>query len=220
LEVILKNIVSASILSADMSKISETVKMLESSNVDWLHFDVMDGVFVDNISFGIPVLEATNKCTDMFMDVHLMIINPLKYIEQFAAAGADMITFHYESESDVMTTINKIHSLGLKAGISIRPNTSVDVLIDFLDIVDMVLIMSVEPGFGGQGFIPESLEKVKFISEYYKKANQTKFIQIDGGINDKTAPVAVEAGVNALVSGSYLFKSANITQTVKNLQNC
>ena len=144
---------SVSILSADMTRLAEVIRGLENAGADMLHFDVMDGVFVDNISFGAPLLDAANKCTDMIMDVHLMIVNPYKYIEQFVNAGADIITFHIESESSTRETIDKIHSMGIKAGLSIRPNTPIDMLVPYLDTLDMVLIMSVEPGFGGQEFV-------------------------------------------------------------------
>lgn len=213
------NKVSVSILSADMTRLAEVIKELENAEADMLHFDVMDGVFVDNISFGVPLLDAANKCTEMFMDVHLMIINPYKYIEQFVNAGADMITFHIESESDVRKTIDKIHSMGKKAGLSIRPKTPVDVLIPYLNILDMVLIMSVEPGFGGQEFIVDSLQKVRELKKLIDDSGRKIDIQIDGGINDDTAKLAVEAGVNVLVSGSYLFKSDNMKEAIMVLKN-
>jgi ribulose-phosphate 3-epimerase len=215
----LGNKVSVSILSADMTRLAEVIKELENAEADMLHFDVMDGVFVDNISFGVPLLDAANKCTEMFMDVHLMIINPYKYIEQFVNAGADMITFHIESESDVRKTIDKIHSMGKKAGLSIRPKTPVDVLIPYLNILDMVLIMSVEPGFGGQEFIVDSLQKVRELKKLIDDSGRKIDIQIDGGINDDTAKLAVEAGVNVLVSGSYLFKSDNMKEAIMVLKN-
>jgi|BioPla2DNA2_1021312.scaffolds.fasta_scaffold00216_21 ribulose-phosphate 3-epimerase len=218
-EILLGNKVSVSILSADMTRLAEVIKELENAEADMLHFDVMDGVFVDNISFGVPLLDAANKCTEMFMDVHLMIINPYKYIEQFVNAGADMITFHIESESDVRKTIDKIHSMGKKAGLSIRPKTPVDVLIPYLNILDMVLIMSVEPGFGGQEFIVDSLQKVRELKKLIDDSGRKIDIQIDGGINDDTAKLAVEAGVNVLVSGSYLFKSDNMKEAIMVLKN-
>lgn len=210
---------SVSILSADMTRLAEVIRGLENAGADMLHFDVMDGVFVDNISFGAPLLDAANKCTDMIMDVHLMIVNPYKYIEQFVNAGADIITFHIESESSTRETIDKIHSMGIKAGLSIRPNTPIDMLVPYLDTLDMVLIMSVEPGFGGQEFIEDSLQKVRELKQIIKNSGRQIDIQIDGGINASTAKLAVEAGVNVLVSGSYLFNSDNMWNAITELKN-
>lgn len=218
-EVLLENKVSVSILSADMTRLAEVIKEIENAKADMLHFDVMDGVFVDNISFGAPLLDSANRCTDMFMDVHLMIVNPYKYIEQFANAGADMITFHIESDSDVSETIDKIHSMGIKAGLSIRPKTPVDTLIPYLDALDMVLIMSVEPGFGGQGFMDDSLQKVRDLKKLIDESGREVDIQIDGGINADTAKLAVEAGANVLVSGSYLFNSDSMKEAISGLKN-
>jgi len=215
----LRNKVSVSILSADMTRLAEVIRGLENAGADMLHFDVMDGVFVDNISFGAPLLDAANKCTDMIMDVHLMIVNPYKYIEQFVNAGADIITFHIESESSTRETIDKIHSMGIKAGLSIRPNTPIDMLVPYLDTLDMVLIMSVEPGFGGQEFIEDSLQKVRELKQIIKNSGRQIDIQIDGGINASTAKLAVEAGVNVLVSGSYLFNSDNMWNAITELKN-
>ena len=217
-EILLGNKVSVSILSADMTRLAEVIKELENAEADMLHFDVMDGVLLIISPLG-AALDAANKCTEMFMDVHLMIINPYKYIEQFVNAGADMITFHIESESDVRKTIDKIHSMGKKAGLSIRPKTPVDVLIPYLNILDMVLIMSVEPGFGGQEFIVDSLQKVRELKKLIDDSGRKIDIQIDGGINDDTAKLAVEAGVNVLVSGSYLFKSDNMKEAIMVLKN-
>ncbi len=218
-EILLENKVSVSILSADMTRLSEVIKEIENAKADMLHFDVMDGVFVDNISFGAPLLDSANRCTDMFMDVHLMIVNPYKYIEQFVNAGADMITFHIESDSDVSETIDKIHSMGIKAGLSIRPKTPVDTLIPYLDALDMVLIMSVEPGFGGQGFMEDSLQKVRDLKKLIAESGREVDIQIDGGINADTAKLAVQAGANVLVSGSYLFNSDSMKEAISGLKN-
>lgn len=215
----MRNKVSVSILSADMTRLAEVIRGLENAGADMLHFDVMDGVFVDNISFGVPLLDAANKCTDMIMDVHLMIVNPYKYIEQFVNAGADIITFHIESESSTRETIDKIHSMGIKVGLSIRPNTPIDMLVPYLDTLDMVLIMSVEPGFGGQEFIEDSLQKVRELKQIIKNSGRQIDIQIDGGINASTAKLAVEAGVNVLVSGSYLFNSDNMRNAITELKN-
>lgn len=214
----MKNYVSASILGADITHLADECKRLEENNVDMLHFDVMDGCFVKNISFGLPVLCALNKCTDMFMDVHLMINDPLKYIGEFVKAGSDMITFHLESQSDPKATISEIKKAGIKAGISIKPATPVEEVYKYLDIVDMVLIMTVEPGFGGQGFIYETLEKVEKLKKYITEKNIDIDIQVDGGINDKTAKLARTAGANNLVSGSYLFSADSMADAVKSLK--
>lgn len=214
----MKNYVSASILGADITHLADECKRLEENNVDMLHFDVMDGCFVDNISFGLPVLNALNKCTDIFMDVHLMICNPLKYIGEFVKAGSDMITFHVESDSNTEETISEIKKSGIRAGIAVKPATPVENIYRYLDMVDMVLIMTVEPGFGGQGFIPETLEKIKTLKEYITEKNINIDIQVDGGINDKTAVLVKEAGANILVSGSYLFGAASMSEAVSLLK--
>ncbi len=210
-----KTIVSASILSADLTALGADLKKCAENDVDWIHFDVMDGVFVDNISYGIPVLEAVNRVTDMFLDVHLMITDPYKYIDAFAKAGADMITFHLESSSDPDKTIELIRRRGLKAGIAVRPNTPVEELLPFFGRVDMFLVMTVEPGFGGQGFIPETLDKVARLRKLLSEKGLDTIIQTDGGINGKTAPLVREAGCDCLVSGSYLFKADNMGEAVR-----
>lgn len=215
----MKTFISASILSADFSKLSEELKRAEQSNVDMIHFDVMDGHFVPNISFGIPVLQSIKKCTGITFDVHLMITNPFDYIEQFAKAGADIITFHAEASSDIEKTIDKIHSHGLKAGISIKPATPCETIYPFLEKLDMVLIMTVEPGFGGQGFIESTLAKISQLKKYIDEKGYNIDIQVDGGINDKTATLVKTAGANNLVSGSYLFNSEDMALAVKLLKN-
>lgn len=210
-----KTIVSASILSADLTALGADLKKCAENGVDWIHFDVMDGIFVDNISYGIPVLEAVNRATDMFLDVHLMITDPYKYVDAFTDAGADMITFHIESSSDTEKTIEFIRSKGLKVGIAVRPKTPVDELVPFFGKVDMFLVMTVEPGFGGQGFIPETLDKVAELRRLLNEKGLDTIIQTDGGINGKTAPAVREAGCDCLVSGSYLFKAENMSDAVK-----
>ncbi len=213
----LENIVSVSVLSADASRLADACKTIEKSGAKWLHFDVMDGLFVNNISFGVPVLQAVDKCTDMFLDVHLMIQNPLKYIDSFADAGADLITFHYESDSDISETISKIKSKGIKVGLSIKPDTSAEEIFKYIPEVDMILVMTVEPGFGGQGFIYEMIEKIKTLREYINSKGFDTDIQVDGGINAETAKLVREAGANILVSGSYLFKADNMADAVSSL---
>ncbi len=209
--------ISASVLSADMFNLSSECKRMEQSGVDMLHFDVMDGCFVDNISFGIPVLQSLNKGTDLFMDVHLMIRDPLKYIEQFVKAGSDCITFHYESDSDPLNTIKKIKSYGIKAGISIKPGTPVSSIYDYIPLVDMVLVMTVEPGFGGQGFIKETLEKIKEVRSFIIEHELETDVEVDGGINDKTIDDVKKAGANVFVSGSYLFNASSMKTAVESL---
>lgn len=207
-------LISASILGADITDLSGECRKLEENKVDMLHFDVMDGHFVNNISFGIPVLSSLKKKTSLFMDVHLMISDPLRYIDAFAAAGSDMITFHLESDSDPDKTIDAIKRAGLKAGISVKPGTPVSEVYKFLNKIDMVLVMTVEPGFGGQGFIPETAEKVRELKKYITENNICIDIEVDGGINDKTAGIVKEAGANVLVSGSYLFNAPLMSQAL------
>lgn len=210
-------LISASILSADFLRLGEEITRAENSGADMLHFDVMDGAFVDNISFGLPVLAAVKKFTKLPLDVHLMIAEPLKFIEAFAGAGADIITFHAEC-GKISETIEKIHSLDKKAGLSIKPNTSLDEVVPFLDKLQNVLIMTVEPGFGGQAFLPETVEKIKKLREL-SNANNYKFsIQVDGGINEKTAPIVIKAGADNLVTGSYLFSSSDTGKAVESIR--
>ena len=207
--------VSVSVLNGDLTNISETAEKIERSGADMLHFDVMDGLFVDNISFGAPVLNAFHKISKLFTDVHLMIVNPFKYIEQFAGAGADMITFHIESASDPAETIEKIHAHGLSAGLAVSPKTPVAEVFPFLNMLESVLVMSVEPGFGGQAFIAESLGKIKLLKEHTPNIS----VQVDGGITLATAKMAVNAGADNLVSGSYLLKCGDMKSAVGQMQN-
>lgn len=214
----LKTYISASILGADLLNLADECDRLIENNVDMLHFDVMDGQFVNNISFGLPVLEKISKYTDIFLDVHLMIRSPLDYIEAFAKAGSNMITFHVESDSDPDETISAIKKAGVKAGISVKPGTPVEEIYKFLDRVDMVLIMTVEPGFGGQGFIPETASKIETLRKYITEKNLDVDIQVDGGINNKTIDIVRKAGANVIVSGSYLFNSPSMAEAVKSLK--
>ena len=172
-----------------------------------LHFDVMDGIFVNNITFGLPVLQQVRSATDMTLDVHLMIADPLKYAKRFAEFGADIISFHIESESDTLETIKAIKECGVKAAIAIKPATPAEAVYEYLPYLDMVLVMTVEPGFGGQSFIPETADKIKKLREKVNSIGIETDIEVDGGINDKTASIVLNAGANVLVSGSYLFTS-------------
>lgn len=210
-------IISPSILSADFANLERDIKLVENAGADWLHVDVMDGHFVPNITIGIPVVKSLKKVTKLPLDVHLMIENPEIYTEKFIKAGADILTFHYEamkSDEEILNLLEKIKSFGVKAGISIKPKTNPDVLLPFLNEVDMVLIMTVEPGFGGQEFISKCAEKIKFIR---KNASKNLIIQVDGGINAATGKICVQNGANSLVAGSYIYKSNNIQTAINSL---
>lgn len=212
-------IVSPSILSADLANLEKDIKRLEESGADRIHFDVMDGVFVNNISFGIPVLKCVKDITNMFIDVHFMIIDPMKYVDPFADAGADMITFHVESNADIRATIEKIHSRGIKAGITVKPLTPIEVVYEYLPFVENILVMSVEPGFGGQGFIYETMDKVSSVKKIITENNYNCLVQVDGGINDITAEIAITAGADDIVSGTYLFKSEDMKKAIHDIKS-
>lgn len=209
-------IISPSLLSADFGKLNEEMQAIVDAGSQFVHFDVMDGHFVPNISFGAVVLKSINHFNITY-DVHLMISDPDKYAIDFAKAGADYITFHYEAVENPINTIKTIKQMGVKVGISIKPQTNVEVLDDLLPLVDMVLVMSVEPGFGGQKFIPNALEKIKYLHQQKKKFNLNFLIEVDGGINLDTARQSVEAGAEVLVAGSYIFGSKNIKETIEGL---
>lgn len=214
----LNNLISASILNADLLHLEDVVRKLEAAKADMLHFDVMDGVFVNNISFGIPILTALSEATAMYKDVHLMITNPLRYVDAFAKAGADMITFHLESESDPTETINAIHAAGCKAGISIKPATPASAVLPYLSQVEMVLVMTVEPGFGGQGFIHDTTDKITEIRREAEKRGLSLMIEVDGGINHETAPIVWNAGADVFVVGSYLFRHESLVEAISGLR--
>ncbi len=195
-----------------MANLESEVRKLEENGIDMLHFDVMDGVFVKNISFGLPVLEAIRKITDMPLDVHLMITEPHRYVERFIKSGADILTFHVEAGSDVLETIKIIKASGIKAAISVKPATSAESVFDYLPYVDMVLVMTVEPGFGGQGFMTDMLEKIRVLRDRVNEMGLNTDIQVDGGIDGITCEAVKKAGANILVSGSYLFKAGNMAE--------
>lgn len=194
--------IAPSILSADFAYLAQDCRDVLNAGADWLHIDVMDGDFVPNLSLGIPVLAGLSKAVDAFYDVHLMIRRPLEYIEAFARAGADLITFHLEADSDVEKTIEAIHAAGCKAAVSVKPATPVEEVFPYLGRLDMVLIMSVEPGFGGQKFMPQAVDKIAALRE---RAGDGLMIQVDGGVDANTAPLCTRAGADVLVAGSAVF---------------
>lgn len=202
----MRQILAPSILSADFKILGEQMALCEQGGAEYLHFDVMDGMFVQNISFGIPVLESIKGSSGMVLDVHLMVTEPIRYVEAFAKAGADILTVHYEACEDVQATLDQIHACGIKAGITIKPDTPVEVLKPYLDQADMFLIMSVEPGQGGQGFIPESLEKIRVLREMLQKRGLDTDIEVDGGIKLENVAEVAKAGANVMVAGSAVFR--------------
>ena len=208
---------SPSVLTADFLTLRDVIPQFEKSGVDMLHLDVMDGIFVPNISFGIPVIKSIKAHTKLPLDVHLMIDRPHRYIKEFAAV-ADWLGFHFEAGSDVAETLKEIRALGCKSCLTIKPKTAPEEIFEYLPLCDMVLVMSVEPGFGGQKFMPDSLDKVRKIKAEAKRQGLNIEIEIDGGINAETAPLAVEAGVTVLVAGNYIFSAENIEETVKSVK--
>ena len=210
-------IISPSILSCDLLTFKDLLPQLKSCGVDMLHFDVMDGNFVPNISFGVPVIKSIRKHTDISIDTHLMIDAPHRYIEEFAKYS-DWLGFHYEAGSDCLQTLKRIKELGVKATITIKPNTAAEEIFHLLPFCDMVLVMSVEPGFGGQKFIESSLEKISALKEERERQGLDFLIEIDGGINSQTALLAVNAGVDVLVAGSFVFDSENILEKIAELK--
>lgn len=214
----MKTIISASLLGCNLADLKTEIKKAHDADVDWLHFDVMDGCFVDNISFGLPVLKSIDKVTDMFLDVHLMIDKPEKYVERFVDFGSDMVTFHLESTQKADEVIKLIKSKGAKVGISIKPGTPAEAVFPYLDKIDMVLVMTVEPGFGGQAFIESSLSKILAIRSEIERRGLDVKIQVDGGINGETAKQVKDAGADVIVSGSYLFGAKDMTEAVNSLR--
>lgn len=212
-------IIAPSILASDFANLQEEVEMLNQSKADWLHIDIMDGRFVPNISFGFPVLKAIQKHAQKPLDVHLMIVEPEKYVAQFQEAGAEIISVHYEACPHLHRTIHQIKELGCKAGVAINPHTSVALLEDVIQDIDLVCMMSVNPGFGGQKFIAKTFDKVKKLKEMIEKNNTQTLIEIDGGVNSENAQSLIEAGADILVAGSFVFKSESPLKTIKNLKS-
>jgi len=215
-----KILISPSFLSADFANIERDVKTLNQSQADWFHLDIMDGRFVPNISFGFPVVSAIKKHAEKPLDVHLMILEPEKYIEEFRRAGADILTVHYEACNHLNRTICQIKDAGMIAGVSLNPHTPVNVLENILEYVDMVLIMTVNPGFGGQKFIENSYKKIQDLKSMINRINPSVMIQVDGGVTGDNAAKLANSGANILVAGNYIFKSPDIYESIKKLKNC
>ena len=212
-------IISPSLLAADFTDLRHEVEMINKSDADWLHLDLMDGTFVPNISFGFPVIDAVAKICKKPLDVHFMIEHPERYVQRTAKTGAMMMNVHYEACVHLHRTVQEIHDAGMKAGVTLNPSTPVCLLEDILNDVDMVLLMSVNPGFGGQKFIEGTIDKLRALREMVDRKNSRALIQIDGGVQAETAPRLVEAGADVLVSGSYVFKAADPIRTIHDLRS-
>lgn len=211
-------LLAPSLLSADFVRLAEEIARVEAAGADWLHLDIMDGHFVPNLTFGPPVVAAIRKISKLPLDVHLMVSNPAALVEQFAEAGADYLTVHVETEPHLHRLVNRIRELGVKPAVTLNPATSVDLLDEILSEVDMVLVMSVNPGFGGQKFIPASLDKIRRLRQKLKRLDRQVLIEVDGGVNQATAPQLIEAGVDVLVAGSAVFGSADMKTTIAALK--
>ncbi len=212
-------IISPSILASDYGNLAEEIKKVAENGAEYIHIDVMDGHFVPNISIGVPVVKSIRKITDKVFDCHLMISEPYKYIDAFIDAGADLISFHIESDSDIKKTIEKIKSAGKKAALVVKPNTPIEEVFPYLEEISMVLIMTVEPGFGGQSFMENQISKIEKLKKEIDKRELNVDIQVDGGIDSETASLCKEAGANILVAGSYIFKAKDVKEAIKLLKS-
>ncbi|OFX17673.1 MAG: ribulose-phosphate 3-epimerase [Bacteroidetes bacterium GWA2_31_9] len=215
----MSHLVSPSLLSANFGNLEKDINLLNNSHADWFHIDVMDGVFVPNISFGFPILKFIKKLSKKPLDVHLMIVQPERYIKRFVDEGAEILTVHYEACNHLDRTLNEIKSYGAKAGVSINPHSSVNLLDDIVDIADLILIMSVNPGFGGQKFIPNSLKKIEQLKNLIIKRNSKALIEVDGGVDFSNARQLIDAGVDILVAGNTIFGSGNIVDSIEKLKS-
>ncbi len=211
-------LIAPSVLAADFANLQRDIEMINNSEADWFHIDIMDGVFVPNISFGMPVLEAISKHAKKTIDVHLMIVDPDRYITTFANLGADILTVHYEACTHLHRTLQAIKAAGMKAGVALNPHTPIELLSEVIQDIDLVCLMSVNPGFGGQSFIENTYSKVQSLKQLIVKKNTTTLIEIDGGVTNKNAVQLVQAGADVLVAGNYVFKAENPSQTISKLK--
>lgn len=210
--------ISASVLNSNLAELGKEAAKISENGIEYVHYDVMDGEFVENITYGSSIQKALLPCTSAKMDTHLMVMHPGRQVKLFADAGSDIITFHVESDCDPGSLIDEIHSYGIKAGVALKPNTSAEAVFPFIEKADMILVMTVEPGYGGQGFIPEMTDKIRLIRKEADRLGRDIDIQVDGGINTQTAKLVKEAGANVLVAGTFLFKAENMKNAADSMR--